>query len=174
MLVCRNSEFEVSNFCPVILFSVCFPSRYGGGTPGKRSIAWVAERTPKEPQYFQGLRKEYSFFISGHKLFPVPSVMDAITTKTISLLTSRRENSLLSKGRWWLLRSWILGVGQSVGSQVKCYVGHSAGNRIGCESISRQHTHHLLRLQYVGSALTYDRKCDIEVWTHIELAKEAF
>lgn len=43
---------------------------------------WTVERPQK------GLREEYSAFISGHELLPVPHVMEAVTTSTISLLTA--------------------------------------------------------------------------------------
>lgn len=47
--------------------------------------AWTAERPQKRPEYYRGLREEYSS-ISGNELIAVPSEMEVITTRTISLL----------------------------------------------------------------------------------------
>lgn len=50
--------------------------------------ACVAERPPKGPEYYSGLRKEYAYFISGNELIALSSLMEAIATRTISLLTA--------------------------------------------------------------------------------------
>lgn len=66
---------------------------YGGGTPAKRAIGhptfyFIMDggKAPKGLDYYKGLRKVYSSFISGDELLPVPSVMEAFTRRTISLL----------------------------------------------------------------------------------------
>lgn len=49
--------------------------------------AWTAERTKKEPEYYSSLREEYSSF-SGNELIVVPSEIEVITTRNLSLLTA--------------------------------------------------------------------------------------
>lgn len=71
-------------------------SHHGGGTPGKITVGHniyhnvnIGEkRAPKGPTYSKGLREEYSSFISGHELLTLPIAMEAMTMRTISLLTT--------------------------------------------------------------------------------------
>lgn len=69
---------------------------YGDGPPQEKeplatqpsTSTWVAERPKKGPDYYKGLREEYNFFILDHELLPVPSVIEAIASRTISELTA--------------------------------------------------------------------------------------
>lgn len=53
--------------------------------------SWVAEKPKKGPNYYKGLR-EYNAFISGHELLPMPTVMEAVSTRIIPLLTMEVKN----------------------------------------------------------------------------------
>lgn len=54
--------------------------------PQASSSAWTAERPKKELDYYKSLRDEYSTFISGDELLPMPSAMEAVAARTIALL----------------------------------------------------------------------------------------
>ncbi|CAE1178303.1 unnamed protein product [Acanthosepion pharaonis] len=49
--------------------------------------AWVPERPEKGPDYYRSRREELKEFIAKDELVPMPSVMETVATRTISLLT---------------------------------------------------------------------------------------
>lgn len=72
---------------------------------------------------------------------PMSSIMEAITSRTIYLLTenfkTRNFVAINREAMEVTLKSFQV---QSVGPTIKCHVGHLAGNKRVCKSIKRQHT----------------------------------
>lgn len=50
-----------------------------------------SEQTKKGPDYYESLKEKYEEFIAGNELLAVPSVMEAVNTKRISLLMTDVE-----------------------------------------------------------------------------------
>lgn len=51
--------------------------------------AWAGNKPPKKgPDYYKGLKEQYGKIVTENELLPVPSFLDEVNTKPISLLTT--------------------------------------------------------------------------------------
>lgn len=52
-------------------------------------LAWAGNRpAKKEPEYYSGLKEQYEKFVFGNELLPMTLLLNVVSTKTISLLTT--------------------------------------------------------------------------------------
>lgn len=56
-------------------------------SPLATSTLWTTDEAKKRPEYYEVLKEKYKEFLGGNELL-IPYVLEAVTTRTTSLLTS--------------------------------------------------------------------------------------
>lgn len=68
--------------------------------PQAHWYGWQTGQKNKRPEYYNSLKEKYKDFISDNELSAMPSVMEAVTTRTMSLLkTDVKSRKLIRVSR---------------------------------------------------------------------------